>query len=413
MYRLSLLIFSLLGYATPFCQGYTEWMTEGHYVPQLIQKGINWQNIADSISFHYPQKEIELQEVSGTIGHLKIKCADPIICMLNQSFEFPFDKERFIDEVARLGKKAIPALIKQLEKDFATRWVVPGYDWDEPAIYLCLSDVALRSIEEISGINFFSPFAVPGNRFSDAPAEVRKAVSGSIVAWYNETGLFNKAEGINYFLETYKDYPYGNTLTTLKNLVDSGDTANAIIHLEYIYHSTAIPCRKNLSVAEMMIKLGQDVAMEDCLHDIYDYRCMGDYSIACVSYIFKYAQSHIPFEVLADIVSTERYSRYKKQGSQFIWHHIFNHLASNHHHYAKPILVALLPIQETVKGSNIVSGAWKKWYPKEYDNHFRVCDFSLLKLSEIFPDLRINVDWNDRVSMDREIKRILGDGGDR
>lgn len=129
--------------------------------------------------------------------------------------------------------------------------------------------------------------------------------------------------------------------------------------------------------------LGDDILLEDCLQDIYDYRCMADNGIKCVPYIFENAKSHIPFDVLADIVSTERFSRYKRTRSKFIWHAIFNEIATTENPWTKSILIELLSIDDELKASKINARNWERIYKEQYEASYRVCDFALVKYFEI------------------------------
>lgn len=383
---------------------------ETNYVPTLILRGADWGDIADSIKTYYPQKEREIRDVLNTAKYLKSPETDSISVLFNKFFETNYDQEQIFYEFKSKGRDAIPILIQFLERDFATRWVYTSNDWGDSHFYLCASDVAIKLIEEVTGIYFFRNFAFRRWRLSDKPVEEREKIIEIIEKWYDGTKHLSKTEAIDFYLTNFDYTNYGSRVYTIKNLAIYGDTASALLYLEKIYKETKIPCRSNMFVVKMAMELGikKDLAMEDCLHDIYDYRCMADNGMECVPYIFKNAKSHIPFDVLADIVSTERFSRYKRTRDKFIWHSIFNEIATTENPWTKSIMVELLTIDDELKGSKIIAHNWERLYKKQFEAKFRVCDFSLYKLNEIFPEMNISVDWNDRVSIDKEIKRIIG-----
>lgn len=388
-----------------FCQSIDEQMKAINYVPNLILQKTSWSDIADSIRLNYPQKEREYRDVMNTVEYLKTDRTDSISMLMNKFFQVDFNQEQLINQFLLIGRRAIPSLIQYLEKDYATRWFYNSFQWDDPLEYFCLSDVALKLIEKISGIHFYTDSSTC--RFSDRPIEERKIITDAVQEWFKETDTQSKPQAINYFLNHFTDYNFGNTIETAHNLAVYGDTANAIIHLEKMYNDSKLPCHSNMYIANMVNDLGKDIALENCLHDIYDYRCMSGNGIACVSYIFENAKSFIPFDVLADVVSTERFSRYKGISQGYIWHSIFDYVAITKNQWTKSILMELLRIEEVVKGSPIYSYHWERNYKEQYDANFRVCDFSLLKLNELFPEMMITVDWNKRSSRDKEIKRIL------
>lgn len=384
-----------------------EWEKEADYVPTLILRGTDWGDIADSIKASYPQNEREIRDVKNTAEYLKSPETDSVSTLFNEFFEVDYDQKQIFHEFKSIGRDAIPVLIQFLERDFATRWVYTSYDWDDSHFYLCASDVAIRLIEEITGIYFFRNFASSRWRLSDKPIEEREKMIEIIEKWYDETRYLSKTEAIDFYLTNFDYTNFGSRIYTAKNLAVIGDTTNAIAHLERMHDEYKLPCRFNFLIIEMVSDLGKDIAMDDCMHNIYDYRCMADNGISCVFHIFKNAKSDIPFDVLADIVSTERFSNYKRTRNIFIWHCIFNETAATKNPWTKSILVELLRIDDEVKGSKIMAGNWERLYKEQFEANFRVCDFSLYKMNELFPEMKISADWDNRASMDEEIKRII------
>lgn len=393
--------------ATSTSQVFSKNTVEANYVPELIARGISWGSIADSIRVNYPQKEVEYKEVISTIEYLKTEIRDSVSALLNGFFEPGMSKEKISSEIVRLGKRALPVLIHYLEKEYATRWVIPGNEWTETSSYLNIADISIRLIEEISGVYFFRNYAAQSLKFSEGSAEERKQVTEGVQSWYHKASHLNKTEGIIYFLNNFRDYRYGSKVSTAKNLSASGDTINAIMHLEQLYHSDKGPCRADMGIVQIVYDLGKDIGTEDCINSILNYRCLSQYGKSCIDHFLKNATDELPFYVMAEVVSTERYSLLKRKNSDFIWHHIFNRLADHHTPFARHVLLELLKIEDIVKGSGIASSNWKKQYPGPYDSNFRVCDFALLKLSEIFPEMDIHPDWENRESRDNEIRRYI------
>ncbi len=410
MKNISIIIFLILsGQINSFCQDFKDWKKEANYVPNLILNGVDWKQIADSIRANYPNKDRELRDVLNTEKYLKSSNKNIFIRQFNHFFKDGYDQEKLFKDFNSMGRDILPDLVQFLEKDFATRWVNKSSEWDESHFYLCASDIAIKLIEEISGIYFFNNSTSNRSRLSDKPLEEREQLIKVINKWYNETKHLSNSKAIDFYLSNY-EYKYsGSRLRTVKNLAIHGDTTKALFYLEEIYKETKYPCKSNLHIVDMAMKLGleKDLAMEDCLHDIYDYRCMADNGIQCTAYIFKHAKSHIPFDVLADIVSTERYSKFKRNRTRFIWHSIFNEIALTENRWAKSILIELLRIDDQLKDSKIIAYNWQRHYNVQFEANFRVCDFSLYKLNELFPEMNISIDWNDIESIDKEIQKLI------
>lgn len=168
-----------------------------------------------------------------------------------------------------------------------------------------------------------------------------------------------------------------------------------------------MPCRVPVMVAQKLNDLGLDVASEDCMNMILNYRCMTDSGHDCTRYLIKQARSHIPFEVLAEVVATERFSGFRTQNppQTMIWETIFDEMATTKNIWAEPVLVELMKIKTPVKEGRIYGYNWRGLYPQQYAENYRVCDFALLKLSEL--KKVEDVDWSTVESRDRAITKLL------
>lgn len=301
---------------------------------------------------------------------------------------------------------SVPRLISYLDNHSATRCIVKSIDWDDPHFFLSVSDLAMATLEIVTLCDFFNNAASYGRLFSNQPKAEREALIHQIKDWWTQTEHLETAEAAVYMLDSMSNLGYSQ-LYTCKNLLSHGDTVLAKPQLRRYYDRMKLPCRADHTTGRMLAQLGDKILLNDCLHDIYDYRCMVDNGRSCVSHIFEAARSHIPFDVLADVIATEPYSRYKQRNSKRIWHVIFNQVARSENLWTKSILLELLKIEEVVTGSSINAYNWKQKYPEAYEAQFRVCDFALLKMSELFPELEIAINWEEDSANDQEIDRIL------
>jgi hypothetical protein len=391
-------------------QEYEAWLQSENYVPNLIRKGMDWKEIADSIRQFYPEQQKQLEQVLWA-DQLQKKGAPKDTCEVilwqylsnhNRSFLKQLD-----EKLLKLGPKAMPSLIAALNIDAAARRIVYRERFEDPIFYQCISDIAMQHLEMETGIYFFRNFAFPLNLFSNAPIEERNAIIKTIQTWYERAQNLNKLEQINLFLTDFPHYKYGSPIYTATNLAKAGDTTNAIFHLKYYYNLWKLPCVSNILIANLIKDLGEDVAMEDCLHRIYDYRCMRESGVDCVWYILKNARADIPYNVLADIVATERYSRMKTNDNQYIWPTIFNEMALTKTQWAVPILVELMRIDLPVKGTSLNAHTWQQIYPDQYNALYRVCDFALLKLKELETNTVPTLNWDKQPERDAVIQQIL------
>lgn len=403
-------ILLLSGGATLSGQEYDAYLQSENYVPNLIRKGLAWETIADSIRQFYPEQQKQLEQV--LLADQLQKSRTPTEPYQVLIWQYLSNHNRTLlkeldDDLFKLGPKALPELIASLKTDAATRRIVYRERFEDPIFYQCVSDIAMHQIEAITSIYFFKNSAFPLNLFSNAPIEERNAIIKTIQIWYERAQNLNKREQINLFLMDFPHYKYGSPIYTATNLAKAGDTTNAIFHLKYYYNLWKLPCVSNILIANLIKDLGEDVAMDDCLHRIYDYRCMPDLGIGCVWYILKNARSHIPYIVLADIVATERYSRMKTNDNQYIWPTIFSEMALTKNQWAVPILVELMRIELPVKGNSMSSYYWQQTYPDQFNKLFRVCDFALLKLKELEPNTVPTLNWDNQLERDAVIQQIL------
>jgi hypothetical protein len=391
-------------------QEYEAWLQSENYVPNLIRKGIDWKNIADSIRQFYPDQQKQLEQV--LLADQLQKSRTPTEPCQVLIWQYLSNHNRTLlkeldDDLFKLGSKALPELIALLKTDAATRRIVYRERFEDPIFYQCVSDIAMHQIEAITSIYFFKNSAFPLNLFSNAPIEERNAIIKTIQIWYERAQNLNKREQINLFLTDFPHYKYGSPIYTATNLAKAGDTTNAIFHLKYYYNLWKLPCVSNILIANLIKDLGEDVAMDDCLHRIYDYRCMRESGVDCIWYILKNARADIPYNVLADIVATERYSRMKTNDNQYIWPTIFNEMALTKTRWAVPILVELMRIDLPVKGTSLNAHTWQQIYPDQYNALYRVCDFALWKLKELEPNTVPALNWDNQAERDAIIQQIL------
>ncbi len=391
-------------------QDYDAWLQSENYVPNLIRKGLAWDKIADSILQVYPDQQKQLNQVRLADELQKTGAPKDTGQRILRQYLDNHDRsflKQLDEKLLKLGPKAIPSLIAALNTDAATRRVVYRERFEDPIFYQCISDIAMQHLEMTTGIYFFRNFAFPLNLFSNAPIEERNAIIKTIQIWHERAQNLNKREQINLFLSDFPHYKYGSSIYTATNLAKAGDTTNAIFHLKYYYNLWKLPCVSNILIANLIKDLGEDVAMEDCLHRIYDYRCMRESGVDCVWYILKNARADIPYKVLADIVATERYSRMKTNDNQYIWPTIFNEMALTKTQWAVPILVELMRIDLPVKDTPLHAHAWKQIYPDQYNALYRVCDFAMWKLKELEPNIVPTLNWDNQPERDAVIRQIL------
>ena len=391
-------------------QDYDSLMRSMNYIPDLIRKNTPWENILDSIRLNYPDKTVEITEVKTTCRIIKDPDAGkkypPEMFVFFQHPRQSPEYRAARETILRKGRQYLPQLINMLKTDAATRIIIDWDDHDYPGNYLTISDLAMDLIEQVSGIWFYRDFVQSHRFFSKEDSIEKEKTIGVIGKWYTKSQLLSKTAAINFYLDSLPPLS-GSRIYTIENLAKMGDTLSAVRHLSTEYHKLDLPCRSNMLVANMLLKWGVDIATEDCMSKVLNYRCMHENGVECVWYLLKNPQSGMGYDVLAEVVSTERYSRYKNlpYNNHFIWHTIFNEMAVTKSLYSKPILLELLKIKDPVKGSEIAGSYWRSKYPEQYGADYRVCDFALLKMQEL-KMTDAEVDWSGPETRDATIIKI-------
>lgn len=335
-------------------------------------------NLCDSIYTEFPYRKSG--HLTKNLYIVPKKDTSHVSQILAKSFGKSLYSE-FAQIVNIPEEELIPKLLYYLNNDSATRLCIRPIDWDESPFYLSISDVAMELIEVKTYCDFFDNASHSQMLFSNLSDKEKDEIITGIEKWMRFSNGESQIRGIEYFLDSICDL--GNSYVyTCNNLLYFGDTLVAKTKYRHYYEENKLPCRKSHNVGKKLSLLGDNILMEDCLHDIYDYRCMADNGMKCVPFIFKNAKSHIPFDVLADIVSTERFSRYKRTRSKFIWHAIFNEIATTENPWTKSIIVELLSIDDELKASKINARNWERLYKEQFEEGYRVCDFALVKYFE-------------------------------
>jgi len=309
------------------------------------------------------------------------------------------------------SNKIIPDLIRYLSNHSATRQTIPSRDWDDVPFYLSVSDIAMELLEVYTLCDFYNNASYPNSLFSNQSIEKQTDIINTITKWWSSNKMKNKLEGATYFLDSISNIGYSYTLTC-NNILHYGDTLLAKQKYQQYYEDFKLPCRTDHRVGTILYELNDSRLMDDCLHDIYDYRCMVENGSKCVSFIFEKPISNIQFDVLADIVRTEKKSRYRIHQNKYVWHHIFNEMAKTQNKWTETILLELMAIKDVVKGSRIKSYDWERNYKSQFEEGYRVCDFALLKYCEMFSLKNNEVDWKNKDSVNKQIRAILDKNGD-
>lgn len=303
-------------------------------------------------------------------------------------------------------QQSIPILIRYLSNHSATRCVVKPSDWDEASYYLSVSDIAMELIELITLCDFYDNAAFSSYLFSNLPQnEIEKKIT-KIKKWWAITQNLEMTEAVTFFLDSIASYGH-SYVYTCNNLLSYGDTSTVKPIYRSYYEAGRLFCRKENRVGNILFELGDDVLLKDCLEDIYKYQCVLHHRSSCISYITTHAASDSTFNALADFISVDIANAKSNSAHEELWDIIFNQMANTDNPQTKPILLQLLKIKRIVKGSDFVSHYWQNQYGEQFKDGFRVCDFSLLKLKEIFPRIRISPDWNNLNSLNEEINRII------
>ncbi len=409
MKKIILLSFLLFCQNWLFAQNYDSLLRTYNYASDLIQANYDWEAILDSVQSNFPRNKQWITHLEQSVIFLNSPIGlNPVDTLMKQLLTLSNrkDYEALKAKIEGLELQGIGQLIQYLNNHSATRIVHTNLgDLYDRKTYLCVSDFAIHSIEKISGIYFFKDFVHSERLFSRDLEPQQTNILQKIIDWYDVAKNLNKAEGISLYLEEFAFGSAGNKMYTARNLAEAGDTSNAIRYLTNLYTESKRYGILNMNIANLVKKLGGEIAMEDCLNRVYNFRSIPNPEY--VWYIIKYAGSHITFKVLADVVKLERFSLYKKGNEKFNWHYIFAEMADINNPDASIILLEFLKISDVVNGSNLVSYTWEKVYPQQYNNHFRVCDFALLKLFELRPELKRDVDWSDKASINSIIIQVL------
>lgn len=384
--------------------------TADNFVPNLIAANVPWETILDSVTQKYPAKTFEISQLATTCQILKDPDADRkypaaiLAAMRGNASSAGYNAAR--DELRRAGDKAIPMLIGMLRVDAATRQCAHSNNAEDFTLCYAANDIAMGSLEEITGIYFYHDFVQWTRRYSTEPPEEKKRIAEIIEKWYTQTRTMTKPEAIVYFLDSLPPTG-GSRFYTIEKLAEAGGQDAAVRMFTKIYLDGKMPCRLPMMVAQKLTELGVNIASEDCMNSILNYRCMTDNGRDCARYLIKNATSDIPFEVLAEVVATERFSRYRTRyrPQTMVWEVIFDEIATTKNIWAEPVLTELLNIKTPVKDGNIYCYYWRNLYPQQYGDNYRVCDFALLKLSEL--KKVEGIDWSTVEGRDKAIAKLL------
>jgi len=303
------------------------------------------------------------------------------------------------------SNELVPRLIHYLSDDSATRQIFGRPDWNEVPFYLSVSDIAMEFLELYTLCDFYDNASSAEKIFSDRPEEEKAKLISEITRWWAATRGLDKLEAVPFYLDSICDTD-ASFFYTCNNIAHYGDTLNAVMRYRQLYDKNSLPCRKNHRVGKKLHEFGDEVMMQDCVHDIFDYRC-SYIGRDCAKFIFENARSDIDFDILAEVVATEIHSRYRRDKDDYIWHMIFDKMARVETNWANSVLEELMRFDEVVKGSRIKTWIWSNDYKEQYEKSYRVCDFALLKYIEVNPDREFSVNWNSRKSINAIISDIL------
>ncbi len=301
----------------------------------------------------------------------------------------------------------IPKLIDYLSNDAATRLCIRPPDWDDPAFYISISDVAMDLIEVKTYCDFFDNASQGNKLFSNLKQEEKAKLINVIKDWYANSRGMTVTEKINLFLSTYCNYGY-SYIFTCHNLLFTGDTIQAIKMYRTYYDSLSMPCRKEWKIGETLLTLGDRIVLHDCINTSTNYRCMVNSGMKCVEILLQSEYAYYRDEQLAEIVSTEPHSHYRnnKMSPKFIWHKILGELWNYSKYKLPKTLRALMKIKDDFSSLSSYMHGWKRKYPEELLNTYRVCDLALLKYGETIETLD-DFNWELVSERDKMIATIL------
>lgn len=382
-----------------------------YYVPNQIAANVPWEVILDSVSVKYPDKTFEIKQISTTCQILKDPdAARKYPAFVLTAFDYLSSPETYrmaCEQMQAEGNAAIPQLIAALRIDAATRICADSDNAEDFTICSAGSDLAMAFLEKITGIYFYRDFVQWTRRFSHETPDEKERVIGIIETWYNRTRQMTKGDAIAFFLDSLPPTG-GSRFYTIENLAMAGNRDDAVRMLRRIYQDSKLPCRFPMMIAQKLWAFGVDVGTEDCMNSILNYRCMTDSGHDCARYLVRTATSHIPFLVLAEVVATERFStfRTKNPPQTMVWETIFDEISITKNIWAEPVLYELMKIKTPVKEGHVYVYNWRILCPQQYADGYRVCDFALLKLSEL--KKLEGIDWGTVAGRDAAIAKLLG-----
>lgn len=302
----------------------------------------------------------------------------------------------------------IPKLIEYLKIDAATRLCVKPMNWNEAPFYLSISDVALELLEVKTYCDFFDNASHSQKLFSNTNKNEKDKLLSEIDQWYKQTKSLSKSEKVEYFLDSICPMEYKYKFTC-HNLLYIGDTMLAKKMYNKFYNQMSMPCIKDWEVGEILLSIGDSKVIEDCMNTAMNYRCMDESGKKCVEILLNSEFAYYRDNFLAEIISTEPHSQYRKSGSGpgYIWHKIFGDLADFKKYKLPKTLIELLKIKDEFNSiSEYYTYKWNANYSKEIQNKFRICDFALLKYDETIEKIGA-LNWEDIEERNKMINLII------
>lgn len=403
-----ILILLMLSYIASYSQ--ESYLDTLNYVPRLIRAGCSWNQIADSIQRWQPSKKIELEKIESAIAFEKPHQSSQLVHLRIENCLKAGTKDNLtglVEDLTKLGPGYTAALIALVRENAATRLIQSSEDPLAPLAYYCVSDIAIKTLEKVSGIYFFSNTVFPKALLSNSSELERFQLYEQIKAWYGAVQGKSKTEAIDYYLRNTPFNQSGSLIQTAVNLAKFGDTLHARNHLRRYFQEQSTSCKPNVYIANIIKALGEDIALETCLHSLYDFRCMPESAYDCVWYILKNAKSDIPYLVLADVVATERYSRFRQDPEKTVSLLIFREMAGIRQIWAIPVLLELMKMENLVGENGVTASEWARLYPQYPLQTWRICDYALLQYWILTNSEGTAPDWDQKDARDTLRKQIL------
>ena len=278
----------------------------------------------------------------------------------------------------------LPKLIEYLKNDAATRLCVEPMEWDEAPFYLSISDVAMELLEVKTYCDFFDNASHSALLFSNLDSNAKKGTIKIISNWYTESKELTDLESIVYFLNKYNDMGHSYSYTC-NNLKFIGETILAKEKLTE--RDTFIKCSMKLANYPFW-----DSNYEDCIIIMLERE----------NYLYK-------DRVLSSVVNDDllRPSLATRSDYYDDWQVLFAALASYNKNDLPKTLIALMHIKDNLNEFDKQKiENWKKKYPFEYKNDYRICDFALLKYDETIEKIGV-INWEDIEQRNKMIDLIL------